>query len=120
MIEILQQSNNTCLAVHFSGKVTGEEYQLFLTAVDERLKNNERINLLVSLSDFDFYGDFESAKKDFKFAFSEYRHVQRAAFVGSQKWLSWFTHLIGPFTHAKEKHFSEVQFDEALAWATEG
>ncbi len=30
MIEILPQSTEKCLAVHFSGKVTGQEYQQFL------------------------------------------------------------------------------------------
>ena len=67
--------------------------------------------------DFDFYGDFESAKKDFKFGFGEYKHVRRAAFIGDQKWIEWFTRFGGPFTRAEEKHFPQDQFEEAFNWA---
>ncbi len=29
MIEILEQTTETCLVVHFSGKITGEQYRKF-------------------------------------------------------------------------------------------
>jgi SpoIIAA-like len=119
MIEILPQSTQTCLAVHFSGKVTGQEYQQFLDAIDERLKNNAKVNLVCELVDFDFYSDFESAKKDIKFGFGAYKHIHRAAFVGEKKWIEWFTRLIGPFTKAEEKYFSHDQREAAMNWACE-
>jgi hypothetical protein len=117
MIKILEQSTNSCLAVHFSGKVTGIEYQQFLDALAERLKTGNKVNLVVELVDFDFYGDFDSVKKDFKFGLGDYKHVHRAALVGDSKWITWFTHLIGPFTRAEEKHFPAEQFEAALHWA---
>jgi len=42
MIEILPQSTKSCLAVHFSGKVTGQEYQQFLDALGERLSTGDQ------------------------------------------------------------------------------
>ncbi len=117
MIEILAQSTESCLAVHFSGKVTGDEYQQFLDALDKRLKATEKVNLVLELSGFEFYGDFETAKKDFKFGFGDYKRIHRAAFVGDQKWIEWFTRLIGPITRAEEKHFPEGQIESAYAWA---
>jgi hypothetical protein len=42
VITILDQSTATCLAVHFSGKVTGQEYQQFLDAPGERLKTGDQ------------------------------------------------------------------------------
>jgi SpoIIAA-like len=118
MIEILPQSTETCLAVRFSGKVTGQEYQQFLDAIEGRLKTSDKISLVCELVGFDFYGDFESAKKDFKFGFGEYKHIHRAAFVGDQKWIEWFTRLVGPFTRAEEKHFPADQFEAAFRWAS--
>jgi hypothetical protein len=118
MIEILNQSTETCLVVHFSGKVTGQEYQQFLDAIDERLGRGGEISLVAGLKGFSFYGDFEAAKKDFKFGFGEYKHIHRAAFVGDQKWIEWFTRLIAPFTRAEEKHFDEGQLEEAIRWAS--
>jgi SpoIIAA-like len=117
MIEILPQSTSGCLAVHLSGKVTGDEYQQFLDALNQRLGTAEKVSLVLELSGFEFYDDFESVKKDFKFGFGEYKRIHRAAFVGDQKWIGWFTRLMGPFTRAEEKHFPEGQIETACAWA---
>jgi hypothetical protein len=118
VIELLDRSTEDCLVVHFSGKVTGQEYQQFLDALGQRFKTAEKVNLVLELSGFEFYGDFDSAKKDFKFGFGDYKRIHRAAFVGDQKWLEWFARLIGPFTRAEEKHFPEDQKEAAYAWAT--
>lgn len=72
--------------------------------------------MVLVLTGFEFYGDFEAAKQDFKFGFGEYKRVRRAAFVGDQKWIDWFTRLIGPMTPAEEKHFPEGQIQPACEW----
>jgi SpoIIAA-like len=118
MIEILGQSTETCLVVHFSEKVSGQEYQQFLDAITLRLKRGDEINLVVELGGFEFYGDFEAAKQDFKFGFGEYKRIRRAALVGDQKWIEWFTRGIGPLTHTEERHFAEGQLDQAISWAS--
>jgi hypothetical protein len=117
VIEILPQSSDTCLVVRFNDKVSGQEYQQFLDAVGDRLKAGSQLNLVLELEGFEFYGDFESAKKDFKFGVGEYKRIHRAAFVGDQKWIGWFARFIGPFTRTEEKHFPEGQFEAALSWA---
>ena len=118
MIEILPLSTESCLVVHFSGKVTGLEYQQFLDSLAERLKTGEPVSLVVELAGFEFYGDFDSVKKDFKFAFGEYKDIHRAAFVGDQKWIAWFTRFIGPFTRAEEEYFPAGQVEAAFDWAS--
>jgi len=117
LIDILEQSTPTCLAVRFSGKVNGQEYQQFLDAIGYRLKNKDKVSLVCELVDFEFYGDFESAKKDFVFGFGDYKRIYRVAFVGDQRWLEWFARLIGPFTKVEEKYFSQYQYKNAVEWA---
>jgi hypothetical protein len=117
MIEILPQSTTACLVVHFSGSVTAPEYQQFLEAVKERLMANNQLHLVVKFAGFEFYGDFETAKQDFKSGFGEYKNIQRAAFVGDQKWIGWFTRFVGSFTRAEEMQFPADQLDEAVKWA---
>ena len=117
MIEILEPSTPSCLVLRFSGKVIGAEYQQFLDAVQERLQAGSPVSLVVEFAGFEFYGDFEAAMKDFKFGFGEYKHTHRAAFVGDQKWIAWFTRFVGPFTRAEEKHFAAGQIDAAFSWA---
>ena len=118
MIEILEQTTESCLVVHFSGKITGEKYQKFLNALNDRLATHEKVSLVLELSDFEFYGDFEAARKDLKFGFGDYKRIHLAAFVGNKKWIEWITRLIGPFTPTEEKYFREGQFEEAYAWAS--
>jgi hypothetical protein len=118
VIEILPQSTPSCLAVRFSGKVTGADYQQFLDALGERLGPANTVSLVLELSDFEFYGDFEAARKDLKFGFGAYKHMRRAAFVGDQKWIEWFARLIGPFTSAEEKHFPAGEIEAAYQWAS--
>jgi hypothetical protein len=117
MIEILSQSTNTCLVVHLSGRVTLQDYQQFMDALAERLKTGAPVSLVADLSGFELYEDLDVAKKDLKFAFGDYKHIHRAAYVGDQKWLVWFTRLMGPFTRAEEKHFPHDQFQVAYEWA---
>ena len=118
MIEILTQSTESCLAVHFSGKVTGQEYQQFLDALGERLQTGGQVSLVIEFAGFEFYGDFEAAKMDLKFGFGDYKHIHRVAFVGDQKWIAWFTRFVGPFTRAEEMHFAAGQLDAAVSWAS--
>lgn len=117
MIEILDETTETCLVVHFSGKITGDKYQKFLNVLNDRLSTHEKVSLVLELTDFEFYGDFEAASKDYKFGFGDYKKIHRAAFVGDQKWIKWFTRLVSPFTRAEEKYFPEGQFEEAYTWA---
>ncbi len=119
MFEILEQSTPQCLAVRFSGKVTGQEYLQFLDAIRERLKVNEIVGLVCELDDFSFYGDFEAFKQDLKFGIGEYKHIDKAAFVGDQKWVEWFTRIIGPFSKTEEQYFRHDQFNEAFDWAND-
>lgn len=119
MYETLDESTQTCLVCRISGKVTSEEYQQFQEAVNERIKTNHKINLVVLLSNFEFYGDISAARMDLKFAFDEYKHIRRAAFVGDQMWIDWFTRLIGPFTRAEERHFPDGELEAAFDWASE-
>lgn len=117
MVEILDETTDTCVAVRFGGKVTGEEYKQFLDAVDEMLKIREKVNMVADLSEFEFYGGSEAFKEDFHFGVHEYRRTGRAAFVGDQKWIELFIKLLGPLTRATEKHFPAGQLEDAYAWA---
>jgi hypothetical protein len=46
-----------------SGKLSGQEYQQFLDAVEERFKKVNEVNLVIDLTGFEFYGDLDAKKK---------------------------------------------------------
>jgi hypothetical protein len=117
MVEVLDSTTDTCVVVKFGGKISGEEYKVFLDAIDERLKAGRKVNLVADLTEFTFYGDFEAFKEDARFGTHEYRKVARAALVGDSRWIELFVKLSGPFYKAEEKHFASEALDEAIAWA---
>jgi hypothetical protein len=116
MFEILQQSTPSCLVAHFGGKVSGQEYQQFLDAVEERLKGTEPVSLVLVMTGLEFYGDFDAAKKDWKFTRGEYNKVRKSALVGDQKWIDWYLKMARHPT-TEEKHFAEGQTQAAIDWA---
>jgi len=117
MVEVLEQTTDSCVVARFSGKFTGDEYKAFLDAVDERLAKNEKINMVAVLTEFIFYGDFEALKEDVHFGLHEFRRLNRAAFVGDGKWIKVFMVLAEPFSRAEEKHFAAGELDAACEWA---
>ncbi len=117
MFEILPQSNPKVLVTHFSGKVMGEDYQQFVDAIDERMKAGDELNLVVDLTGAEFYGDFSAFKKDVKFTTHEYKKIRKAALVGDQKWIDWYTHTLGHLTPTEEIHFPVGKTQEAIDWA---
>ena len=117
MYEVLKESTDRCLVVHFSGNPTGQEYQKFLDELEGRLKTTADLNLVLVLSGVKFYGDFEAFRKDVKFSRGEYKRIHRAALVGDQKWIEWYLRFVAPHTPTEEKHFPEGQIQAAVDWA---
>jgi SpoIIAA-like len=120
MVEILEQTTDSCVVVRFSDKVSGKEYQSFLEVVDSRLRDHEKINLVVDLPEFTFYGDFEAFKEDWHFGTHEYHQIRRVAFIGDQKWIDVFVKLVEPFSRAEDKRFPSGQIEVACTWACSG
>lgn len=119
MVEILDSTTDTCVVAHLGGRVKGEEYRVFLDAVDERLKVNDRVNIVTDLSGFEGYGDLEAFKEDCHFGTHEFRHVGRCALVGDPKWVEAFFKVAMLFYKAEEKSFPSGELDAAIAWACE-
>ncbi len=117
MYEVLKESTDRCLVVHFSGNLTGQEYQKFLDELEGRLQKTADLNLVLVLSNVKFYGDFEAFQKDYKFSRGEYKRIHRAALVGDQKWIEWYLRFVAPHTPTEEKHFPEGQIQAAVDWA---
>lgn len=117
MLEILGQTTDACVVFHAGGRVSGEEYKPLLDAVDERLKERDKINMVAELEESIFYGDLEAFKDDYHFGTHEYRSINRMAFVGDAKWVELFVKVAQPFTKAEEKLFPSGSLDEAIAWA---
>ena len=117
MFEILPESTDSCIGFKMSGKVTAEDYDVLLPKLDEAISAHGKINLLVLMGDFEGWDGLDAAKDDFKFGTQEYRQVEKAAFVGENKWMKRAVKIMGPFTRrTEERVFEPDQLDEAWRW----
>lgn len=121
MIEILPQSTETCIGFKVSGKVTSEDYDVLLPVLDDAISAHGQINLLAEMGDLKGWAGLDAAKADFKLGTQQYRQVEKAAFVGDEKWQEWMVKVFSLFTRrTHERFFKSEQLDEAWQWVLEG
>jgi hypothetical protein len=121
MIEILPQSSETCIGFKVSGKVTAEDYDVFLPKLDEAISAYGEINLVVVMGDFEGWAGLDAAKADFKLGTHQYRQVEKAAFVGDKKWQEWMVKIMDPFTRRTDERFFDLDsLEDAWQWVKEG
>lgn len=120
MLELLPQSTDTCLGFKVSGKLSAEDYAVFLPKLDETIAAAGKINLLLVMDHFEGYADIDVAKTDFEFGKHQYHQVEKAAFVGDKKWQKWMVKAIDPFTRRTDERFYEIdRLEEAWQWIKE-
>jgi hypothetical protein len=118
MIEIMSESTETCIGIKVSEKVSGKDYEVLLSKVDEAIEAHGKINMLLLIQDFQGPADLDAAKADLKFGTGQYRQVERCAFVSDKNWHKWVVKLVDPFTRRTQEEFFEPgQLQEAWAWA---
>lgn len=117
MIEILPESTDKCIGFKISGKITAEDYDVLLPAMDKAIEDQGSVNLLVLVEGLEGWKSFDAAKADFQFGTQQYRQVGKAAFVSDKRWFEWLIKVMGPFTRrTDERNFDTHQLDEAWAW----
>jgi SpoIIAA-like len=118
MFEVTDRSTPTCVVVEASGAVSGAEYEVFAERFENAVRDHGTVNLDVNLEGPISYGDLDAFEDDWRFAFKEYRHARRAAFVGDQHVINAVLRIVSPFTRVEEKFFPAGELDAAITWAS--
>lgn len=107
------------LEVEVTGKLTQEDYHIFLPEVEDLITRFGKLRILFEMNDF--HGWTAGALwEDIKFDARHFNDIERLAFVGDKKWQEGMAAFCRPFTTAEVKYFSEDQRDEALGWLKAG
>ena len=114
-IELKEKRGGGLLEVHASGKLTMEDYEGFIPAVELLIKQYGKIDILFEMSDFHGW-ETGAMWKDTKFAFRHFSDIGRLAVVGEKKWQEWMTIACRPFTRAAIRYFDLANVGDALAW----
>ena len=117
MLMISDRTTATCIVIHVEGGIEGAEYDTFAEVFENAVKQHGDVNLVVIFKGSVHYGDLEAFKDDWRFAFSEYHHARRAAYVGEQHLINAMLRIFSPITRVEDKIFSSDETDEAIAWA---
>lgn len=118
MIQLLDKSSDGVLGFKLSGKLTDEDYQQFLPAVEALIERHGRIGLLVMFVDFEGW-DIGALWEDLKFAAKHVDDVERIALLGDGALQKWMSKICAPFTFAEVKNFRLAEDAAAWQWVRE-
>jgi len=118
-VNFQEEAGGKCLLVQLSGRLTKEDYQHFVPAVERLIKQQGRIRVLVQMRDFHGW-TLGALWEDIKFDVKHFGDIERLAFVGDRKWEAGMAAFCKPFTRAVIRYFDESEYEEALGWIKEG
>ena len=114
-VELHEEADGKVLTLKISGKLSKEDYQQFVPAVEQLIKKHKKIRVLCQMHDF--HGWKVSALwEDIKFDVKHFADIERLALVGESKWESGMAVFCKPFTTAKIRYFDESKAPEAQEW----
>jgi hypothetical protein len=109
----LKESSGNVLGFKASGKIIPADYEELVPAVEELVKKEGNVCMLIDLEEF----EGESIKawsNDFKFGHEFHDKIDKMAIVGDKKWEEWLAALADPF-YAREARYFHVD-DISAAW----
>jgi len=114
-IAIKRNKKRLFIEIIMLGKLTHEDYQIFVPMVDKALKEAKKIeaDLLVDMRDFKGW-EFLAAWDDFKFGVKHRNAFDRMAIIGNKKWEEASSGMMSHLMKGKVKFFKERE--KALSW----
>ena len=115
MFQFIPVHEDNIYAIRVSGRLSHEDYQKFLPELEDLIKENEKISLLIEFDDF--HGlDIAAIKDDFNFGRKHNNDFEKLAVVGDKKFLKWMTLISSPFIKASIKYFERPDLQSAWDW----
>lgn len=118
-VELHEQGGGRVLEVRVSGKLTTEDYQQFVPAVERLIEQHGRLRLLFQMHDFHGW-QAGALWEDIKFDLRHFRDIERLAMVGEKTWQKGMSLFCKPFTTAEIRYFGAEELEEARSWLQEG
>ena len=114
-IQLEKSPVGNIVTLKFKGKVSKEDYEDFVPQIENLMKGDAKIRLLVELHDFEGW-TAGAMWEDTKFAARHFNDIERLAIVGEARWERGLATFIKPFTMAAVKYFDLQDVDQARQW----
>lgn len=115
MIHQVPVQEENIVAFHVSGRLTHADYEAFLPRLEQLIRENGKLSVLLELIDFKGW-DLSAAWDDFRFGTAHGDDFERIAIVGHGALQHWMAILAQPFTSASIRCFGEDQIGDAWGW----
>lgn len=113
MFTILPGGTGNVLAARAAGKLTTDDYQVFTSELERRIRQYGSVRVFLELEDFHGW-DLGAAWADFTFGLKHLGQFRGCAIVGDKKWEEWLIDLAKPFFHVR--YFDRAEQGEAWDW----
>lgn len=114
-VELSEETACKAVTMRVTGKLTKEDYELFIPELERLIKERGKIRILFDMHDFHGW-DAGALWKDFKFDLKHFRDIERLAMIGEKAWEHGMAVFCRPFTTAKVRYFDRSNADDAKAW----
>lgn len=115
-IETKEESN--VVLVKASDKLTKEDYEHFVPAIEAQIARGGKVRILFDMVDFHGW-DTAALWEDTKFDVKHFNDIERLALVGDKSWEKWMARFCRPFTTAKIRYFDRADATTAREWLDE-
>jgi hypothetical protein len=114
-VKFRDEAEGKILAIDLSGKLTHDDYQQFLPAVERAIQQHGKVRMLIHMHDFHGW-TMGALWEDIKFDWKHFSHIERLALVGEMAWERGMAAFCRPFTAAQIRYFDRGDADKADAW----
>ena len=110
-----ETADDSLIEVELSGKLTREDYERFVPEIERKIAEQGKLRLLVIMHDFHGWR-LAALWQDIKFDLRHFKHFERIALVGENKWQEWMSAICLPFTTGELRFFHQDQLVAAREW----
>ncbi|WP_020476451.1 SpoIIAA family protein [Zavarzinella formosa] len=110
-VDLHAEAGGKILILNLRDRLTSEDYAHFTPAVEQAVKENGKVRILVRMHDFHGW-TLDAVWEDVKFDLRHISHIERLA-LSAEAGMAVFCK---PFTTAKVRYFDQCKTDEAEEW----
>ena len=117
-VEVRAEEGTNVLEITLSGKVTREDYEIFVPQVERLIKEHGKLRMICRLKDFHGW-TMGALWEDIKFDWRHFSDIERLALIGEKRWEAGMAAFCKPFTRATIRYFDAADAGQASEWIHE-
>src|SRR5690348_10247796 len=98
-VTLHEEASGKILVVNLTGKLTKDDYRVFVPHVERLIGQHGKLRLLVQMHDFHGW-EMGARWEDLKFDWKHFGDIERLALVGERRWEAGMATFCRPFTKA--------------------